>query len=134
MVETGQLSPGLGGMAGPAAASLSVAGHLEYALAELALMGIFVATRAGQIIPAIDDGRNGSELRARFVAIPAGRGDVSACKWELRFLVPNQRERGGLVTFKRMALFAAVEIRSRSELPSVFVSVAVGAVLELNFE
>lgn len=49
-------------------------------------------------------------------------------------LVPCQRKGGWLVSLEVMAAFAGVEVWSRRKLAGVLVAVAIGAVLELDFE
>src|SRR5947209_16027355 len=97
-------------------------------------MWIFVATRARKVIPTIDDRGSRLQLGTFFVAIAAGGGDVSACEWELRFLVSGQREGGWFVPFQVVTFVATVEIRRRGELCALPVAVAVSALLEFVCE
>lgn len=93
-----------------------------------------MATGAGEILPVIDHGWFWFELCGLFVAVTARNRDVPASEDEVGLFVAGQREGRGLVTFEVVALAASVEIRCRRKLPGMLIIVAVGAVLEFDFE
>jgi len=109
-------------------------GDFQHALAELSLMRIFVATRACEIIPAVNRSRHGFQFRAFFVTVATRSSDMSSRQGELRLFVPGQSEGGRSIAFQGVALLASVEIRRRGELGIVLVGVTVGAVLEVDFK
>lgn len=105
-----------------------------HALLELPFVWIGVAAAAIEIFPVIDRRRLGLKFRRFFVAIGAGRSQVTTCKNEARLLVLRDAERGWFVAIERMAAIAGVEIGRGNELPSVLVSMAIRAVRKLHLE
>ena len=51
VIESGEVLPGLGRVAGLASERFTVLARLAHSLFELAFVGIFVATGAGQVLP-----------------------------------------------------------------------------------
>lgn len=134
VIEAGQFLPRPGRMTSLATSWTSACSHLQHPLLELALVRVSVATGAGQILPMIDRGRFGLELRGFFVTIAARNREVSVGERKVSFFMSSQRERRWLVGFEIVAAVASVEIRRSRELPGMLVAVAVGAVLEFHFE
>ena len=97
-------------------------------------MRIRVATRAIQIVPAIDNRRLGLELRRLLVAIGARHGNVATSEHEAGLLMFGQTECGWLVSLQIVAAIAGVEVWRRCELASMLVGVTVCAALELDLE
>lgn len=91
VVEARELAPLLGGVASFAAHGRSVGASLLHAFGKLPFVRIFVAGRAGEILPVIEDNRFGRPLRVRLllVAVATGNGNVSAGQNEVRLLVPG---------------------------------------------
>ena len=108
--------------------------RLLHALFELSFVRIGVATRAIQILPVVNHGRLGLELRRFLVAIGAGHGNVPAGKHEARLLVLGQAEGGGPVSLEIVAAITGIEVWRRRKLPGMLVGVTIGAALELNLE
>lgn len=76
MVEVGEFLPGLGGVASLAPGGFAVGAGLPHALIELSLVRVGVASRAGKIVPVIEDRRLGLEVRIFLVAIATRDGDM----------------------------------------------------------
>lgn len=93
-----------------------------------------MATGAVQIIPVIEDGSLRLELRRFFVAFRAGYGDVPTGEGEVSLLVFGQGEGRWLIAFERMATIASVEVRGCGKLSRVPIAVAIGAMIEFDFE
>lgn len=121
-------------MTGLTSGGLSVGPRLQHSCLELALVWIGMATGAAQVLPVIDHAGVGLKVFRLFVAVTARNRYVSARKREMRFFVPGQRKRGRLVALEIVAAIAGVEIGGGRELRSVFITVAVGATLELDLE
>jgi len=133
VIELGQLLPRFCGMASLATAGASRRLGLLHALIELSIVRIGVATGATQIRPVIDRGRR-LQLGGLSVTISARHRDVLAGQKEARLFMARQRERRRTVSLEGMATFARIQIWLCSELPCVFVFMAVSAVLEFHFE
>ncbi len=121
-------------MARFAASACPVSPRLPHPFFELALVRVGVATGATQARPVVDHSRLRLELRRFLVAVGAGHRDVPSGKDEMRLLVPRQRECRRLVGFQIVTAVAGVEIRRCRKLRRMFVSVAIGATLELYLE
>ena len=132
MVETGELLPRLGGMAGLATRWGAVGADLLHTLVELTLVDILVATGAVQRFPVINDVGLGLELGGFLVAIGAGYGDVAARQHKARLLVLDQVEGGRLVSLEIVALVAGIEVGRRRELAGMTVGMAVRADVKLD--
>jgi len=136
VVETLEVIPLLGGVAGLAAEGSSVGAQFLHGFGELALVRIFVAGFAIQVFPMVEnDGFGGGVGVFRLlVAVGAGHGDVAAGESKAGVFVALQGERGRLPAVHCVATLALVEVRRLDELAVVAVLVTVGAFLELDLE
>ncbi len=123
-------------MAGFAARRCSICAQLLHALGKLTFVRILVAGHAREIFPVIEHDRLRTAFRVclLLVAIAAWHRHVSVGQDKPCLFMPRQRERRRLVSLQRVATFARVQIRSRSELPVVLIFMAIGAALELDLE
>lgn len=134
VIESGELPPTLGGVAGLAPSMSAVSADSLHAFLELPLMRIVMATRAVQVAPVIDNGGLGLELRRFLVAVGTGNGDVPSGEREMSFLVLGQRKRGRLVAIHGVTTLASIEIRRGGKLSGVPVAMAICAAIEFDFE
>lgn len=79
VVEAREFLPRFGGVASFTADGRSIGANLLHAFGKLPFVRIFMAGRAGEILPVIEDNRLGYSFRVRllFVAIATGNGHVS---------------------------------------------------------
>jgi len=127
MIESRQLVPRLGRVAGFAARRLTVRSRAAHPLLELSFVRIGVAGRAIKILPMVNRGHFVADLNRFFVTLTAGYSDVTAGEQEAGLLMTSQRERGRAISLKGMTLLALIEPGSGSELRGVPVGMAVGA-------
>jgi hypothetical protein len=92
-----------------------------------------MATRTRQLIPVIRN-RLRFEGIALFVAIAAGNCHVPACQNEFRRFVLRQSECRRFVSLQVVAALTAIEVRGSGKLSRMFVGMAVGTALKLDFE
>lgn len=132
VVKDCQIIPGFCGVAGRTPRRFPVFARLAHPLVELAVVRIFVATGANQILPMVLRGRFWLEGVCLLVAIGARDRDMAAGQCKLRFPVPRQSERGGMVAVHGVTRFAVVLVGRTGKLAGVLIGVTVGAVLEFD--
>ena len=120
-------------MAGFAASSGTICAGSLHAIFELFLVRVGVTTGTGQFIPVICN-RLWFEAVALFVAVAARDCHVAARKDESRLFVARQRESGRSITLQIVTAITGIEVGRVGELSRMFVTMAVGATLELDFE
>ena len=134
VIKSGKLFPRLSGMASFASRRRSISPHHRHACLELRLVGVFVATGAAQILPAINYGGFWFEFRRFLVAVATGNGNVSSSQQKVRVLMTRQCKRGRLVSFQIVAAVTGVEVRSGGKLGGMLIGVTIRAVLEFDVE
>lgn len=120
-------------MAGFAASRCSIGAGSLHTVFELSLVRIGMAAGTGQFIPMICN-RLWFEAVALLVAIAARDCHVAARKGESGFLMTRQRKGGWPIRLQIVAALTGVEVRCSGKLSRMFVTVAVSAALELDFE
>jgi hypothetical protein len=134
MIKAGYLLPGFGGVACLAALRGPIRTCLPHAIVELTFVRIFMASRAGEIVPMVLHRRLRLQVRVFPVTIAAGDCRMTPGKGKLGFFVPGERKGRWLVSLQIMTTLAGVKVRRLRELPGMLVAMAIGAALELHLE
>jgi len=133
MVKTRQVFPRRQRMARLASGRLAVL-QTGHTLSELPAMRIAMACRTRPVLEAKLRRAFERFANSRLVTIGAGDGDVSARERETRVLMLRQREFRRTEPLHRVTALATVRIRRRRELSEMYISMAVGALAELDLE
>lgn len=134
MVESRQFLPRLCRVARFTSRRRAIPTLALHTLLELPLVWILVTTRAFQILPVIDHGRLGLELRRFLVAIRARDCNVRTAEHKMRLFMFGESKGRGLVALQIVAAIASVQVGRGSELPGVPVGVAIGTGRELDLK
>lgn len=133
MIKTGEFLPRFCGMAYLAARQFPFLPGVTHQLVELALVRICVASCAGEAAPVIK-GSGWLESRRGLVTITADNRLVTSGQRKLGLLVPGKGEDRRLKPLQAMTPFTAVEVGRGGELSGMWISMAIGATLEADFE
>jgi len=134
MVEGGKFFPRFRGVTSFTASDGSICANLLHAFKKLALVRIRMATRAIQVLPAINDGRLRLKRRRFPVTVGTRHGNVSSGENKVRVLVAGQGEGRRLIRFQAVAALTGVEIRRSRKLSGMTVTVAICTAVELDLE
>src|SRR5579862_5140331 len=134
MIEAGQIVPRLGGVATFAPRCFTVRARCVEEQVESSLMRVGVTICAAASWPVVLRSRLRFEVVGRPMTVGAGDGKMASKQSERRFVVTGQAERGGSKPLKAVAIRAAVEVWRLGKLSRMFIGMAVGAELELDFE
>ena len=108
--------------------------RLPHERVQLPLVRIGVAGGAGKVLPVIHRRRLRLESRGRGMAIAAGDCHMAAGERKAGFTVPGQAECRRHQSLHRVAIVAAIKVRSSPKLPGMLVAMAIGTSLELHLE
>jgi hypothetical protein len=100
---------------------------------QLSSVRIGVAGGAGKVLPVIHRSRLGLES-SQGMAIAAGHCHMAAGEGKARFLVAGQAECRRHQSLHRVAIVAAIEVRSAPKLPGMFIAMAISTAGELHLE
>jgi hypothetical protein len=133
MIEASDINPRPGTMAGFATECGAIRPFLRHAVFEFAFMRIAVACGAGAVREMERQNLVGPSAKAGLVTLGAGHRDVRTGQHEMGVLVLRNGERGTMKVFYRVAIFAAILVRSCCELVVVRILMAIRACAELHF-
>lgn len=133
MVETADVDPGAGAVAGFAAQSNSIGALYSHALLKFAFMGIGVACGAGAVIKMERKNLVRSSPEAGFVALRAGHGHVGSGQHKAGVLVLGDGESRAMKVLYSVAILTTILVGSGGKLLVMGVLVAIRARGELHF-
>ena len=134
VIKARQLFPGFGGMTALTAGRRAVGTCQRYAVFELALMRVGMATGATQLLPVIDNTWLRLELHRLFVAVGARHRNVPSGKSEVRVFMASQSKCRRLISFDCMAAVASVKERRCGKLCCMLVGMAISATAKPDLE
>lgn len=120
-------------MAGFAASRSTIRASLLHSFFELAFVRIEMATCTRQLVPVVHDCLRFKAI-ALFVAIAAGDCRVPASQNEFRRLVLRKGKCRRFVSLQVVAALTSIQVRGSGKLSRMFVGMAIGTALKLDFE
>jgi hypothetical protein len=133
VIEAWQIRPRFDCVARLASLWLAVGAQLRQLQIKFAVMRIFVAARAGEVVEMIRRVFGSSFAARRYMAFRTRYGEMSARQRVTRLLMQRNREGGRLKPPNRMTWFALVVVGGPGELAAVLVLVAVRALRKGDF-
>ena len=133
VVETADVDPGLGAVAGFAAQRGSIGALPGHAVLELALVDIVVAGGASAVLEVERQDLVRSSAKARFVALGARDGHVRSRQHEMRALMLGDRKRRSMKILYGVAFLTVILIGSGGKLLVMRVLMAIQARLKFHF-